>query len=99
MQLKLVGAQRYVDLRISEEVIERGAIVDIDDDTVAADLLDEVVYDSLNNANPLFIEVTDTQKRSPGESAAEDGDDQGGGEKTPTTPARTRSTSAKSKKI
>jgi len=99
MQLKLVGAQRYVDVRISEEVLEKGAVVDVSDD-VAESLLQEVTYDSLNNANPLFVECEHTARRAPNPPES---DDDGEEEPeavvdTPTTEPRPRRTPAKSKK-
>jgi hypothetical protein len=94
MQLKLVGAQRYVDVRISEEVIQHGAVVDVADD-IAESLLEEVTYDSLNNANPLFIEVTpEPTKKVTEKATVEEADDV---EDAPSEP-RARRAPAKSKK-
>lgn len=95
MQLKLVGAQRYMDVRISEEVIQHGAVVDVSDD-IAESLLEEVTYDSLNNANPLFVEFTPAPTKKVAEKVAVEEADEV--EEAPSEP-RARRAPAKSKKV
>lgn len=55
VRLKLVGAERFVDLKVSPDAILRDQVVTVDPEK-AEELLDLVYMDIRNNENPMFIE-------------------------------------------
>lgn len=54
--LKLVGAKRYMNKKVSPNVLEKGGLtMDIKDDALVNTLLSQVVLDTLKNEHPMFV--------------------------------------------
>ena len=71
--LKLVGASRYMNKRMSHQVIEKGGLTpDIQDESLVKSLLNATYTDALNNKHPIFELVETAQVDQPAETKAED---------------------------
>lgn len=68
VQVKLVGAERYMHPAFGSDVIEKGQVVTVDAD-VAASLTEEVRMDALNNEHPVWKEYDDAEKAAEAKAA------------------------------
>lgn len=69
VQIKLVGAERYMHPAFGSDVVEKGQVVTVDAD-VAASLTEEVRVDALNNEHPVWKEYDEAEKAAEAKAAA-----------------------------